>query len=173
MSGISYSQLRQYVVQPALHQLGLYSLVAEQLVIGTIAQESGGSYLVQLGGGPALGLIQMEPATHKDHWLNFLKHYPRLREKLLAITSDTADVVYEQYGWPDHQALVWNLRYAIAMCRVHYYRRPEALPKANDIKALAQYWKDHYNTIHGAGTVSEFIHNFPFGLYGLDQEQFK
>ncbi|WP_067096153.1 hypothetical protein [Marinomonas atlantica] len=170
---ISYPQLRQFVVRPALEQLGLYSLAADQLVMGTIAQESNGSYLKQIGKGPALGLIQMEPATHKDIWLNFLKYKPALRDHLLSMTSDTVDLVYDECGWPDHQALIWNLRYAIAMCRIYYYRKPQALPKASDIKALAQYWKDHYNTVHGAGTVSEFIHNFPFELYGLDQEQFK
>ena len=170
---ISFLQLREYVVKPALEQLDLYSLAAEQLVVGTIAQESNGSYLKQLGKGPALGLIQMEPPTHKDLWLNFLKYKTDLRDKLLMMTSDSVDLVYDQHGWPDHQALVWNLRYAIAMCRVHYYRRPEALPKANDIKALADYWKEFYNTDDGAGHVSEFIHNFPFELYGLGREQFK
>ena len=164
---ISFLQLREYVVKPSLEQLGLYSLAAEQLVMGTIAQESNGSYLKQLGKGPALGLIQMEPATHKDLWLNFIKFKPELRDKLLSMTSDTVDLVYDQHGWPDHVALIWNLRYAIAMCRMHYYRKPQALPKANDIKALGKYWKDHYNTIHGAGTVSEFIKNFPYDMYGL------
>ena len=163
-------QLRQYVVVPALDQLGMYSLAAEQLVLGTIAQESNGSYLKQLGNGPALGLAQMEPATHKDHWLNFIKYRRAIRHALLMMTSDSVDESYEQYGWPDHVALVWNLRYAISMCRVHYYRRPEALPKANDIKALAAYWKDHYNTHEGAGTVEEFINNFPYDLYGLERE---
>ncbi len=170
---ISYAQLREYVVKPALEQLGLYSLAAEQLVMGTIAQESNGSYLKQIGKGPALGLIQMEPATHKDLWLNFLKYKADLRDKLLMMTSDSVDLVYDQHGWPDHVALIWNLRYAIAMCRVHYYRKPQALPKANNIKALAQYWKEHYNTFKGAGTVSQFLSHFPFELYGLDQEQFK
>lgn len=169
---LNLSQLREYVVVPALQQLGMYSLAAEQLVLGTIAQESQGSYLKQLGKGPALGLIQMEPATHKDLWLNFIKYKRAIRYALLMMTSDSVDESYDVNGWPDHVALIWNLRYAIAMCRVHYYRRPEALPKANDIKALGLYWKNHYNTSLGAGTVEEFINHFPYKLYGLDKGRY-
>lgn len=167
---LNLSQLRDYVVIPALNQLGLYSLAAEQLVMGTIAQESSGSYLKQLGNGPALGLIQMEPETHKDHWLNFIRYTSDLRVALLNMTSDSVDECYKLHGYPDHIALVWNLRYAIAMCRVHYYRKPQALPKANDINGLAKYWKAHYNTALGAGTVDEFIVMFPYKLYEIDLE---
>ncbi len=167
---LNLSQLREYVVIPALQQLGMHSLAAEQLVLGTIAQESHGSYLKQLGKGPALGLIQMEPATHKDLWINFIKYKRAIKNALLVMTSDSVDECYEVNGWPDHVALIWNLRYAIAMCRVHYYRKPQTLPKASDISALATYWKEHYNTVHGAGTVEEFINNFPYELYGLEKE---
>jgi hypothetical protein len=169
---LNLSQFREYVVIPALSQLaGIdYSLAADQLVMGTLAQESHGTYIKQLGKGPAMGLFQMEPATHKDIWLNYLKYKKELRESLLFMTSDSVDENYDSHGWPDHNALVWNNRYAAAMCRAHYIRKPEVLPKANDIKALAAYWKKHYNTVHGAGTVEEFIKNFPYELYGLERE---
>ncbi len=52
-----------------------------------------------------------------------------------------------------------DLAYAAAMCRVHYFRRPERLP-ADNISALATYWKNHYNTILGAGSSREFIDNY-------------
>ncbi len=167
---LNLSQFRDYVVVPALEQLGYYSLAAEQLVMGTLAQESNGTYIKQLGDGPAMGLFQMEPATHKDLWLNYLRYKPALSEKLLNMTSDSVDECFDANGWPDHNALVWNNRYAAAMCRVHYYRVKYELPKANDINALAAYWKDHYNTKDGAGTVQEFIENFPYELYGLEKE---
>ena len=170
---INYEQLREYVVIPTISNLGVYSEAAEQLVIGTIAQESRGTYLKQLGKGPALGIVQMEPATHKDIWLNFLKYSDCLGGDIRELISAEADEVFESRGYPEELELITNLKYAVAMCRIHYWRKPQSLPKANDIKALAQYWKDHYNTAHGAGTVSEFIKNFPFELYGLDQEQFK
>lgn len=164
---LNLRQFRDCVTLPALQQLGLHSLAAEQLVMGTLAQESHGTYLKQLGDGPAMGLFQMEPPTHKDLWLNFLRYKRSLQSKILCMTSDSVDENFESHGYPAHEALVWNNRYAAAMCRVHYYRRPESLPKANDVKALAEYWKEHYNTFLGAGTVEEFIKNFPYELYDL------
>jgi hypothetical protein len=80
--------------------------------------------------------------------------------------------VFEVSGIPDPLELISNIKYAVAMCRVHYWRRPQAMPEANNIKALGEYWKDHYNTIHGAGTVEEFINHFPYELYGIDKEQY-
>ena len=168
---INLEQLREYVVLPTLSNLGMYSEAAEQLVMGTIAQESRGTYIKQLGKGPALGIIQMEPATHKDIWLNFLKYTNTLCGDIRELISAEADDVFEVCGVPDELELITNLKYAVAMCRVHYWRKPQALPKANDISELAKYWKEHYNTFLGAGTEQEFIHNFPYELYGLEQEQ--
>lgn len=170
---INFEQLREYVVIPTLSNLGMYSEAAEQLVMGTIAQESDGTFLKQIGGGPALGIIQMEPATHKDIWLNFLKYTDCLAGDLRELVSAEADEAFESRGYPDELELMTNLKYAVAMCRVHYWRKPQSLPDANDINGLAEYWKEHYNTFKGAGTVRQFINNFPFKLYGLDQEQFK
>src|SRR5258708_26545125 len=36
----------------------------------------------QLGGGPAVGLFQMEPTTHDDCWTNFLNFRPVLAGKV-------------------------------------------------------------------------------------------
>ena len=47
-------QLLELVIRPRLKKLGLYSEAAEQLVIGTIWQESRGEYIKQLGASPAL-----------------------------------------------------------------------------------------------------------------------
>jgi hypothetical protein len=43
------------------------------------------------------------------------------------------------------------------MCRVRYLRAPGTLPLANDVGAIAAYWKLHYNTPLGAGTPTEFV----------------
>ncbi|KAF0118141.1 MAG: hypothetical protein FD149_866 [Rhodospirillaceae bacterium] len=67
------------VIRPTLLHLGLHSPAAEALLLGTAIQESRlGTYLRQTGGGPALGVYQMEPATHEDIWTNFLAYRPDL-----------------------------------------------------------------------------------------------
>ena len=49
-----------------------------------------------------------------------------------------------------------NLAYATAMARMLYWRKPEALPAADDIPGLAAYWKRHYNTAAGRGKPADF-----------------
>jgi len=166
-------QLKDLVVKPVLKGLGMYSVAAEQLVIGTICQESRGVYLKQLGGGPALGICQMEPNTHKDIWLNYLKYQRDIVKDLSGLISGAAEDVCAVAGYPDHDELISNLKYAIAMCRVHYWRKPNALPKANDINGLASYWKQFYNTVKGAGKAEEFVNNFPYEVYGLKKQEQK
>lgn len=144
---INPGQLREYVIRPTLKELGAYSESAEELLMLTAATESlCGKYLHQVG-GPALGIYQMEPATHDDLWVNYLKYKPALAEKVA------------RYG---HEAreLPGNLYYATAMARIHYLRRPEALPSAMDERGLASYWKTWYNTHLGAGTVEKAIENY-------------
>ena len=66
------SQMLALVIRPALEKLSLWSLSAEELVLGTAIVESGLTYLKQHGDGPALGLWQVEPATHDELYTNFL-----------------------------------------------------------------------------------------------------
>lgn len=156
-------QLLTLVVRPALEYVGIHSEAAEQLVMGTITQESRGMYIQQLGGGPALGIVQMEPATHADLWENFIRFRPGLRDKLQSLAS------YRNPGAavPLADELVFNLWYAVAMARVHYLRQKEALPKAGDVVGMANYWKRYYNTEHGKGKPSEFLEQFPYELFQL------
>lgn len=137
---------RALVVRPTLEALGLHSPAAENLLIGTALQESGLRWLRQLGEGPALGLYQMEPATCRDIWQNYLAFHRDLAQRVSRLGDR------EELGH-----LVTRLDYATAMARVHYLRRPEPLPDAGDIEGLARYWKGYYNTAQGRGTVGAFI----------------
>ena len=76
---IDKAQLTDYIIKPTLLQIGLFNHTAVNLLLGTCAQESRmGTYVHQLGNGPALGIYQIEPATHNDIWANFLKYKPAL-----------------------------------------------------------------------------------------------
>ncbi len=151
--------LREWIIRPALMHLSLWSAAAENLLMGTAAQESLlGRYLVQRGGGPALGIFQMEPATHDDCWENYLVHRGDLAARVLKIT-----VAHRSR----REQLVWNLYYATAMCRIQYHRFKEPLPDATDIGGLAAYWKKYWNTEHGKGTAEEFVRNYTAMVEGL------
>lgn len=141
-----------YVVRPALRTLGqgFASEAAEQLVLGTAAVESGFRWLHQVGEGPAVGLFQMEPATYRDTWSNFLDHRPGLRLAVSSLASRAAG------DPPPADEMAWNLRFAAAMCRIHYYRKPDPLPRARDVAGMADTWKRLYNTSRGAGTIDDF-----------------
>ena len=152
------TQLTTLVIRPTLQGMGLHSLAAEQLIAGTIYQESRGVYLAQLGCGIALGIIQMEPATYTDIWDNFLAYRRELSNKLIELASMES---LDDGMRPNVTQLVTNLAFAVAMCRVHYLRTPEKLPKAGDVAGMAKYWKQYYNTPLGAGTAEEFQRNFP------------
>ncbi|MBI2881275.1 MAG: hypothetical protein HYY21_06785 [Candidatus Tectomicrobia bacterium] len=148
---LNIAQFRVHVIRPTLEGIGAHSRAAENLVLGTALQESGLSYLRQMDEGPALGLYQMEPATHDDIWENYLSFRPELRERVSAFLVPGQDRTLQ---------LIWNLAYATAMCRTHYLRVPAPLPDADDILGLAEYWKLHYNTPQGRGRPEEFVRNF-------------
>lgn len=145
-------QLLSLVITPALQHIGAYSEAAAELVLGTGIQESHLKYLKQLNNGPAVGIFQMEPATYSDIKTNYLAYRHDLAAKIKELELPRfADNANEMIG---------NLYYAAAMCRVHYLRVFAALPVAGDLVGQATYWKAHYNTHHGKGTVEEYIENW-------------
>jgi len=148
-------EFKRWVVEPVLRFLGMHSLSAERLVVGTAAVESGLSHLVQLGGGPALGVYQIEPETHRDIWDTYLAYRPELASKVRSLAS--------QHWFDDDpdRELICNLSYSTAICRLKYYRIKAPLPDANDIQGLANYWKQYYNTKRGKGRVDDFYMKFP------------
>ncbi|MCP1275049.1 hypothetical protein NKW43_15435 [Gluconobacter albidus] len=147
MTGLDLRQLKMEVVRPALQTVGLWSPSAENLVTGTALAESRVVYLRQVGGGPALGLWQMEPATHDDCWKNWLCTPGRSRQ---------ATALRQMIGClePSADLMVWNLKYAAGMARIQYQRVPAPLPRATDAAGLSQYHKDFYNTPGGAADPS-------------------
>ena len=148
---INSKQLREEIIRPALITLGLYSESAENLLFGTCAHESHlGTYIKQVK-GPALGIYQMEPRTYDDIWNNYLTGRTMRDQILSACLYDIK---------PPAEHLAFNMRLATIMCRLHYLRKPGALPAANDLEGLANYWKEHYNTRLGKGTPAQFIEDY-------------
>ena len=131
-------QLRELIIKPALDSLQMYSVEAEEMLVFTCASESlGGTYLKQVK-GPALGIYQMEPATYTDIWENYIKYKTNLIS-IFALNFDAARI-------PNPERMIYDLRFATAMARIHYRRCKESLPKAGDTKAMWEYYKKYYNT---------------------------
>ena len=147
---IDAKQLRS-LIRRTLQAASIYSLAAEELLMGTSAQESHlGTYIAQIK-GPAKGIFQMEPATEADIWGNYLRYQPQISYEVSAIS---------RVNGPDPFALESNLAYQILMARIHYRRVKAPLPKAGDLQGQAAYWKRYYNSELGKGTVEEYMRNY-------------
>ena len=72
-----------------------------------------------------------------------------------------SDIAKNQFGIDiyriEHNDLDYAPLVAMIMTRLKYKRIPEAIPKT--IEGRAEYWKKHYNSMLGKGTVEEYIHN--------------
>lgn len=149
--GIDPGHFRQYVVKPALTGINLWSQSAENLLVGTALAESRLKWLHQVGGGPAMGVFQMEPRTHKDLWTNWLRY----RRGYLKYMQEHTRSLYDLHSRLD--LLHADLAYAALCCRLQYRRFREVLPDHHDVAGLAQYWKTHWNTHEGDGKVETFV----------------
>lgn len=144
---LDIGDVRDLVIRPALETLRLWTPAADQLLLGTALKESDGfRKLRQYGGGPAVGLWQMERATFDDLEGRYLLRRPELAERVRMLSHLAL-----------FEALAWNLAYACGLARVRYFMVPAPLPALDDIEAQARYWKQHYNTPGGRGTVAEYV----------------
>lgn len=157
---------KELIVLPVLEKLSALvnidfsTKAAVDLLVGTALHESGGlKFIKQVNSygvpvGPALSFYQMEPATIRDLYTNYLAFRPEL---LRAVEQ------FKIVHLDNLQNVVVNLAYATALARIKYYRVKEALPGENNpsyIQALGEYWKAHWNTALGKGTVVEFVKNY-------------
>lgn len=151
------TDLIELVIQPTLMGIKMYSQAAEQLIAGTIAQESlCGMYLKQQS-GPALGIAMIEPSTHAD-----IHHtYLRFRSDLMSMVYATCGMPWHNIGViPYDEELIYNLRYAVAIARIKYARVSEKLPAFGDVADQALYWKAYYNSALGKGKPSDYMTNY-------------
>lgn len=178
-------QFKDYVIKPALETISKnipYSENAVYLLLGTALQESGLRAFRQYGNGPALGLLQLEPATHQDIWENYLIYRESLTSSILSLVppsylTGTAkrpmpgtprpgeEEIVLQIPQPD--CVISFLFYAVIMARIQYRRSPMAIPDKEDIRGLARIWKQAYNTHKGKGVEIEFEEKYFNHIYPL------
>ncbi|MFA4990569.1 MAG: hypothetical protein WC579_01495 [Candidatus Paceibacterota bacterium] len=138
------------LIEITLKKLGdkFYSKKAVDLLLRTAIVESNAKYIYQLGNAPARGFFQIEPATAKSIYDNFLLYRPELLERINEIVG---------IGW--HKDLDYKLSsdigLGIILARLKYYPNPTPIP--DDLAGQAYYWKKNYNTEKGAGSIEKFI----------------
>ena len=145
------AHIRDFVIIHALAPLpaNMRTPAAVELLLGTAIVESRLTFLRQGlevpgdGKGVALGLYQIEPATHRDCWENYLQFRPALASAVGGRKPD--------------EHLITDLAYATRIARIIYWRAPLRLPDATDIEGLARIWKEVYNSHLGAGNPDEFV----------------
>ena len=150
---IKPDQFMRFVIREALGRLSareprMDGPVPQALLLGTALVESGLRALQQHK-GPAMGLFQVEPRTHDDLWASWLAYRPDMHNAFRSLA------VYD----PTAEEMRWNLVYAAAMARLVYWRAKEPLPDL-DAAGLAGYWKRHYNTAGGKGTIEKATPHF-------------
>jgi hypothetical protein len=140
-------QFLEEIIDPTLEYMSKYnplfkSRAARALLLGTALAESNLDYLRQVK-GPAISVYQIEPATLKDlfRWTKASPYY----NMVTASMTENPNI---------EQELIYNLRFATIMARLYYFRKPGVIPATLD--GIAQYWKTHYNTRLGKGTVEGF-----------------
>ena len=146
-------QLTDLVIIPTLKEIPSgYSPEAVMAIQMIIAHESsGGEYLAQTN-GPALGIIQMEPATHDDVW-RWGDSVIRNAKLLGFIPNDDEGFTF----FPDATRLIWDLRYNVSMARQKLFMDDGALP--NNPENMAVYLKKHWNG-YGKATADKYYNDF-------------
>ena len=108
------------------------------LLMETMAVESNmGMYDRQIGGGPALGVYQMEPATLQCLKDNYIKYHPE----------------FKQYS----EGSLLDMKYATMVCALQYLRYIDII----DIPGTRWGWwlvyKKYYNSYKGKTTKEAYM----------------
>lgn len=121
---------------------------AYKLLIETAAQETkSGKYRDRSAYGAGVGLCQFDP-------IGFHDTQDRISQRV-------KDIVLEAFGIDvdkvSHNELAYSPLLSFIWCRMFYLLRPGAIP--DSIEFRGRYWKLHYNSFKGAGTVTEYVKN--------------
>ena len=88
--------------------------------------ETGYKHLKQMGGGPAIGFFQIEPATLYDVMDNYVAYRPQIKTDLYSLGYD------EKHA---ETRVMSNIALQVAFCRLCYRRDKNPIPKLDHFTA--------------------------------------
>lgn len=139
---MKYSDFRHWCTEFLL-EFGMHSDHCVEILAMICAHESlGGKYRRQIGGGPALGVYQMEPATHDSIW----NHSDTIHGKALKLGIKR-----------DLSKLEFDDRYATFVARCYLAMDKNPLPKTPE--AMAEYCKSYWNRT-GKATPQKYLDDY-------------
>lgn len=136
--GIYATDLRELIIRPTLEHLKDWSPAAENLLMGTAAQESQLGFRFHTNEHHGLGMFRISAKTHLEIWDEFLIKDPELASSLRGLASQ------QQFLKTPHVELITNLSYATGVAWMIYRRHRADLPSAHCIDELATYWLRYY-----------------------------
>lgn len=160
--GILVHDLRTLIIRPALEYLNEWSQSAENLLLGTAAQESQLGFRMQFENS-GLGIYTISAKTHTRIWDEFVVTDPELASRLRGLASQ------QQFLKSPHNELITNLAYASGVAWMIYKSCHLKLPDAQDPNQLAYCWLNYYCTRDAQNdqTINrndinpeKFVHNY-------------
>lgn len=132
-----------------------YSENAVDLLLMIACHESlCGRYTKQVN-GPALGVYQMEPATHADLYANFISTRRDLDFSVSKFLPSSQTLVNKK----SHvELLQTDVRYATVLARVFFMRFKEPIPDTDFKRAV--YAKKYWNTPLGKATEDAYLNDY-------------
>ena len=149
--GMYVDDLRELVIRPTLLLLDEWSPTAENLLLGTAAQESQLGFRLQHDEGSGLGCYRISARTHIQVWDEYLVTDPELASRLRGLASQ------QQFLRSPHNELITNLGYATGIAWMVYKRHKLMTHDDASVRDLAEYWLDYYSIRDEQG--AQKIHN--------------
>lgn len=161
--GIYAADLREIVIRPTLLLLNEWSPVAENLLMGTAAQESQLGFRIYSDPLKGLGIYRISAQTHVQIWDDFLVKDPELASRLRGLASQ------QQFLKDPHSELVSNLSYASGVAWMLYKQHQIKFPDNPKVQDLAKIWQTYYCTrddqsaqtlCNSDGLIEQFIQSY-------------
>ena len=131
---------------------------AVEMIIETAIAETGLGQIEDKTNGAGIGLTQFDEKPLNDIRDRSIKLRPKILKEL---GVDISLVEWDDLRYNDFLALLFT--------RLHYWLKGDPIPAT--IEERAKYWKLHYNTSFGKGTVEHYLEmNRKFGINLSEKE---